>query len=120
MIDIRSDALDEEDFDTVLSSDIEFTGTLEFTKPFMIKGAVTGVIRATGDLLIAEGSVVKAEVSAPTVVISGSVTGNVTATKCVEVKASGRLDGDVVAPEIIMESGCSFNGKCTMTGPAAS
>lgn len=119
MIDVRNDTLDEDDFDTVLSSDIEFTGTLVFNKPFMIKGRVTGNIFATGDLLVAQGAVVKAEVRAPTVVVCGSLTGNVSATKRVEVKASGKLDGDIIAPEILMETGCSFNGKCTMASPPA-
>ncbi len=120
MIDVRNDILDEDDFDTVLSADIEFSGTLVFSKPFMIKGTVSGSIVATGDLCIAEGAVVKAEIRAPSVVISGTVTGNVSATGRVEVKSSGRLDGDITAPEIIMESGCAFNGKCAMVSPSAS
>ena len=40
--------LDEEDFDTILSDDISFRGTIKFTKPFMIRGCVTGTIDATG------------------------------------------------------------------------
>jgi len=120
MIDVSNDALDEDDFDTVLSADIEFSGTLVFSKPFMIKGVVSGSIFATGDLFVAEGAVVKAEVRAPSVVISGSVAGNVSATRRVEVKASGKLEGDIIAPEILMESGCSFNGKCTMASPGPS
>ena len=117
MIDIRNDILDEDDFDTVLSSDIEFSGTLMFDKPFMIKGKVSGKIIATGDLLIAEGAVIDAEVRAPMVVICGSVTGNVSATRRVEVKASGKLVGDIIAPEILMETGCTFNGSCYMNAP---
>jgi cytoskeletal protein CcmA (bactofilin family) len=120
MIDVRNDALDEDDFDTVLSSDIEFSGTLVFNKPFMIKGRVTGSIFATGDLYVAEGAVVKAEVRAPLVVVSGALTGNVSATKRVEVRSSGKIDGDIIAPEIHMETGCSFNGKCSMASPAPS
>ena len=120
MIDVRNDAMDEDDFDTVLSSDIEFSGTLVFNKPFMIKGRVAGNIFATGDLYVAEGAVVTAEVRAPLVVVAGSVAGNVSATKRVEVRASGKLDGDVIAPEIHMETGCSFNGKCSMANPALS
>jgi len=119
MTDVRNDTLDEDEYDTVLSSDIEFSGILEFDKPFMIKGKVSGKIRATGDLMIAEGAVVSAEVRAPTVVVCGTLTGNVSATKRVEVKASGRLDGDIIAPEILMETGCAFNGTCVMGSPQA-
>lgn len=117
MLDTRTDFLDEDDFDTVLSSDIEFSGILKFDKPFMIKGKVSGRIAATGDLLIAEGAVVEAEIRAPTIIICGSVSGNVYAEKRVELKASGCLIGDIIAPEILMETGCTFNGACAMKNP---
>ncbi len=116
MIDIRSEQVDEDDFDTVLSSDIEFSGKLRFDKPFMIKGKVSGEIDATGDLLIAEGAVVQASVKAPVVVIRGALVGNVAASTRVEVATTGTLSGDVEAPEILMETGCVFNGACRMTG----
>jgi cytoskeletal protein CcmA (bactofilin family) len=120
MIDVRNETMDEDDFDTVLSADIEFSGNLVFNKPFMIKGRVNGTIFATGDLYVADGAVVKAEVRAPLVVVCGSVVGNVAATRRVEIKASGRLDGDIIAPEIHMETGCQFNGRCSMANPPAS
>ena len=44
--------LEEEDFDTILANDITFSGTIRFSKPFMIKGTVTGLIEATSDLVI--------------------------------------------------------------------
>ncbi|HNQ97022.1 MAG: polymer-forming cytoskeletal protein [Spirochaetales bacterium] len=107
--------LDEEDYDTVLAPDIEFTGTIEFTEPFMIKGKVSGQIMATSDLLIDEGALVKADIQANRVVIKGSVEGNVTATQIVHVFSSGRLNGDVSAPEVVLDSGCFFSGICTMS-----
>ncbi len=74
---------EEEDFDTVLAPDINFTGTIQFAKPFMIKGKVTGSINATSDLFIDTDSVVRADIHAERVVIKGSVTGNVTASRVV-------------------------------------
>ncbi|HCM25514.1 MAG TPA: hypothetical protein DIC34_03015 [Treponema sp.] len=115
MTEIRNDSMDEDDFDTTLSSDIEFSGTLIFSKPFLIKGRVTGEIDAKGFLVIAEGAVVEANVRAPSVIVRGSVRGNVYATDRVEIAASGSLVGNIAAPEIHMEKGCVFNGSCTMT-----
>lgn len=106
--------LDEEDYDTVLAPDIDFTGTIEFAEPFMIKGKVSGRIVATSDLMIDTGAHVHADISARRVVIKGSVTGNVTATEMVHVFNSGALTGDVTAPEVVLESGCFFSGICTM------
>jgi cytoskeletal protein CcmA (bactofilin family) len=39
----------------------------------------------------------------------------VIAAEKVEVAVTGRLVGNVSAPEIFMETGCVFNGRCTMT-----
>ena len=50
--DSQSLELEEEDFDTILANDITFSGTIRFSKPFMIKGTVTGLIEATSDLVI--------------------------------------------------------------------
>ncbi|GHV66717.1 hypothetical protein AGMMS49928_02060 [Spirochaetia bacterium] len=48
MTDVQSDYPEDEDFDTILSSDIDFSGTLTFDKPFLIRGRVTGEIDARG------------------------------------------------------------------------
>ena len=106
--------LDEEDYDTVLAPDIDFTGTIEFAEPFMIKGKVSGHIQATSDLLIDSGADVHADIQANRVVIKGAVEGNVTATQIVHVFSSGKLIGDVTAPEVVLDNGCFFSGICTM------
>jgi cytoskeletal protein CcmA (bactofilin family) len=118
MVDIKDNDLldlDEEDYDTVLAPDIDFTGTIHFAEPFMIKGKVTGKIEATSDLMIDTDALVKANIQARRVVIKGAVTGDVTATEMVHVFSSGKLTGDVTAPEVVLESGCFFSGICTMT-----
>ncbi len=118
MVDSRDNDLldlDEEDYDTVLAPDIEFTGTIQFAKPFMIKGSMSGKIEATSDLMIDNNAVVKADIRAARVVIRGKVEGNVQATRMVHVFSSGSLTGDVTAPEVVLESGCFFSGICTMS-----
>ena len=115
MTDVHSNIIEEEDYDTILSPDIEFNGTLNFERPFLIRGKMTGDISAKGLLVIDEGAVVEAGIKASRVIIRGSVKGNVIATEKVEVTITGRLIGDVTAPEIFMETGCVFNGRCTMT-----
>ena len=115
MTDVHNDALELEDFDTVLSPDIEFSGTLRFDKPFLIQGKVSGEINATSLLMIAEEAVVEANIKASKVIILGTVRGSVTATEKVEVAITGKLTGNVTAPEITMETGCYFSGRCIMT-----
>ncbi|MBN2810765.1 polymer-forming cytoskeletal protein [Treponema zuelzerae] len=111
--------LDEEDYDTVLAPDIEFSGKIHFEEPFMIKGTVSGLIDASSDLLIDEGATVNADIHASRIIIKGAVVGNVTADKMVHVFSSGKLTGDVTAPEVVLESGCYFTGICTMNRPGS-
>jgi cytoskeletal protein CcmA (bactofilin family) len=114
MTDVHNDVLEDEDFDTILSEDIDFTGTLSFEKPFLIRGRLSGAIESQGLLVVDEGAVVDARINASKVVIRGSVTGDVTAKEKVEVSVTGRLKGDIITPEVCMETGCVFNGRCTM------
>jgi len=115
MTDVKNDILDEEEFDTVLSPDIEFTGNIAFDKPFMIKGHVSGRIETSSDLVIAEGALVEADIRAATLILRGTLTGNVLASKRIELTASGKMTGDISAPEILMETGCQFSGNCAMS-----
>jgi cytoskeletal protein CcmA (bactofilin family) len=114
MTDVHNDVLEEEDFDTILSSDIEFSGTLNFEKPLLIRGKFSGVVESRGILVVDETAVVDADIAANRVVIRGSVKGDVRAVEKVEITVTGRLIGNVNAPEVFMETGCMFNGRCTM------
>jgi cytoskeletal protein CcmA (bactofilin family) len=114
MTDVHADTLEDEDFDTILSQDIDFSGTLNFEKPFLIRGKVAGEIRAQELLVIDEGAVVNANIHAPRLVVRGFVMGDVTAAEKVEISATGKLLGNVITPQISMETGCMFNGYCTM------
>jgi len=114
MTDVHNEVLDQEDFDTVLSADIDFSGLLTFDRPFLIQGKVTGEINATGLLMVAEGAVVEANIRASKVFIQGTVRGNVTANERIEISATGKLTGNITTPEVAMEAGCYFLGRCSM------
>ena len=107
--------LEEEDFDTVLEPDINFTGDVELQKPLMIKGIFTGNIDSKSALSIEEGAIVKANVKAESLVVKGLLEGDVVAENVIRIFPSGKLLGDVIAPEVILDSGCYFTGNCKMT-----
>ncbi|MBP3772044.1 MAG: polymer-forming cytoskeletal protein [Treponema sp.] len=118
MFDVKdSDFFDveEEDFDTILAPDINFRGTIRFTKPFMIRGTVTGSIDATSDLVVDTNAVVTAGINASRVLVRGKVDGNIVARDVVFVTSSGAVNGDIVSKEVVLEPGAHFSGKCTMT-----
>ncbi len=108
--------VEEEDFDTILAPDINFHGTIRFTKPFMIRGTVTGSIDATSDLVVDTNAVVTAGINAQRVLVRGKVEGNIIARDVVFVTSTGAVTGDIVSKEVVLEPGAHFSGKCTMTG----
>ena len=71
MTDVHSEMLEEDDFDTILSQDIDFSGILNFEKPFLIRGKVSGQINAKGLLVIDEEAVVNADINTTKVIIRG-------------------------------------------------
>lgn len=106
--------VDESMIDTVLAKDIDFTGTMRFSKSLMIKGKFEGDIDATGHLIIGPGAVAKATIKAGVITNYGTIIGNVTAMERLELFNRADLTGDVKTPELIIESGCAFNGNCGM------
>lgn len=116
MTDVHLSVVDEDTLDTILAADVEFSGTMVFKEPMMIKGHVSGSITTGSDLHIDDKAVVEADLKANNVTVRGTVKGNITATGRVELYATCRVDGDVQAAEVTMEPGCRFNGICSMTG----
>ncbi|HPX26194.1 MAG TPA: polymer-forming cytoskeletal protein [Treponemataceae bacterium] len=108
--------LEEEDFDTILANDITFSGTIRFSKPFMIKGTVTGLIEATSDLVIDTEAAVYADIFAERVLVRGKVEGNIKAKRLVFVTANGSVIGDISSAQVVLEPGSIFTGRCVMTG----
>lgn len=106
--------LEEDEFDTVLATDITFNGKISFAKPFMIKGNISGEISATSDLVIDSTAVVKADIEADRVLVKGKVEGNIIAKKIVFVASVGSVKGDITAKHVVLEPGSTFSGKCSM------
>jgi len=118
MSEIKIQKIDESEIDTVLADDIDFEGTLNFKKNLMIKGRFKGDIKAEGALYVDEKANVEARLEANIVTLKGKVKGNVFAHTRVELYSCSSVDGDITAPDVVMESGCRFNGICTMKSPS--
>jgi cytoskeletal protein CcmA (bactofilin family) len=106
--------IDESEIDTILAEDFEFDGELTFEKPLLIKGKFKGDIRTEGDLYISDKAQVEATIEAGTVSVRGEVQGDINARQKLEMYSSSILKGNIVAPDLIMQSGCRFNGVCSM------
>jgi cytoskeletal protein CcmA (bactofilin family) len=114
MRDVRINQIDENEIDTVLAEDFDFTGVLTFKKPLMIKGNFKGEIKASSDLYIGEKAFVQAKIEANCVSTKGRIEGDVAARSRVELASTASMKGDLSTPDLVMESGCKYNGVCTM------
>lgn len=116
MAELRVRTIDESELDTVLAPDIDFEGTIEFSEPLLVKGAVRGEIKTESDLFIADSARLQANISAARVSVKGTVQGDVTATERVELFSGAAIVGNVSSPDLIIQSGSHYTGYCTMPG----
>ncbi len=110
----RVKSIDESDIDTVLADDVEFEGELEFDTTVLIKGRFNGRISSTGDLFVNEAARVDATIRARRITVRGALSGELTAGERVELFESAAVSGSIETPDLIVQSGCRFNGTCTM------
>lgn len=114
MAELRIRTIDESELDTVLAEDIEFEGTIEFSEPLLIKGAVHGEIKTKSDLFVADSARLHADVEAARVSVKGVVTGDILAHERIELFSGAAIVGNVSSPDLIVQSGSHFTGHCVM------
>jgi cytoskeletal protein CcmA (bactofilin family) len=116
MSDVLRKKIDEDEIDTILAEDIDFSGELKFKQPLMIKGKFSGQIKSSGDLYIGENANIEATIDADMISSRGNIQGNISAKKRVELFSTARVTGDISCPELVVESGAVFDGYCNMNG----
>jgi cytoskeletal protein CcmA (bactofilin family) len=101
--------------DTLVGSNSNVNGDLNFTGGCHIDGTVKGNVNAEPDsdstLSISEEGSVKGGVSVPYVVLNGIVRGDVVACRRVELGPTARVIGNVYYNLIEMAIGAEINGK---------
>lgn len=93
---------------SVISSNVEMTGSLSSPNELHIYGAVEGNVRATSLTIFAGGSV-KGEVTAENVLVHGAVDGRIHAKK-VQLCAGAVMRGDIVHGSLGIDTGSTFEG----------
>ncbi len=99
----------------LVGSGTEFRGIIHYDGTVRIDGKVEGEIHTDGVLLIGKDAVIKASVSAGSIVSCGKIFGNVTATGSVKLIAPAVLRGSVATPSLSMEEGVCFRGSLDVT-----
>lgn len=116
MSQVQKSVIDEDEIDTVLESDIQFSGSLETSKSLLIKGKVSGTINCGDDLYLSEESSVDADIRAVRVTVRGRLKGKVIAAESIQVLAGSEVEASLEAPDIIIENEEQFKGTTTITG----
>lgn len=114
MLHVQKSVIDEDEIDTVLDSDIVFSGTLESDKSLLIKGEISGTIRCGDDLYLAESASVDADIRAVRVIVRGALKGIVRASESIQVLAGSVVEASLEAPDVVIEDEEHFKGRVTI------
>ncbi len=95
---------------------VVFRGQLSYDGTIRVDGTIEGEIQTNDCLLIGEGAMVRARVTAGTVICKGRIKGDIIARERVKLRAPAVVMGSITASIISIEEGAQFNGNVTMTG----
>lgn len=107
-----------EEISAFVGRGVDFKGTITYQGTVRIDGTVEGEIQTEGILLIGEEAVIKAKVTAGTIVCKGKITGDIIAKEKIKLRTPAVITGGVKTPMLSMEEGVMFNGTLEMTAPA--
>jgi len=100
---------------TLVGSDTQINGDVEFSGGCLVDGRVKGNVRANGEhggmLSVSERGSVEGSVKAPHILLNGTVRGDVHATEKIELGPKSRVIGNVHYKLIEMAVGAEVNGK---------
>jgi cytoskeletal protein CcmA (bactofilin family) len=89
------------------------SGKLHFRGTVRIEGEAEGEI--VGDeIVIAEGAVVSAKITATRLTIAGTVSGEIVVRQRLEALPTARLRCTLNTPSLVLNEGATFDGDCKM------
>jgi len=100
--------------DTYIGKGARVQGTVSVSGTVRVDGFVDGVVEAEKDVVVGQGGLVTASVTAANVTVAGELRGNVKASGRLEIARTGKVLGDVAIASFVVEEGAAFLGKCEM------
>ncbi len=100
---------------TVLGTETEFNGVLEFKDNLVVAGNFTGTIKSSGSLVVEKMGKCEVDTAvADSITIAGQVEGNLSATDKIEMFSGSRVVGNVEAARLRIEDNVNFSGEVKM------
>lgn len=101
--------------DVLIGPKCYISGALQLEGLSVIEGTVEGEVSSSGELVVAEGGVVKARITGAVVKIYGKVIGDIDCQTRLELKKGASVTGNISAQSLVIEDGVLYQGYCTMT-----
>lgn len=94
---------------------VESKGSISCSGTVRVEGVHEGEIHTDGILLVGEDAIIKAKITAGTIVSKGKIIGDVVAKERVKLRAPGVFDGCLNTRMLSIEDGVIFNGALEMS-----
>lgn len=104
---------------TYIAAECQIEGTVHVNGNARIDGKLEGMLQASGDVVIGQDALVKANIEAKTVSVSGEVHGNVQTSDTLQLSSTARLYGDIFTKQFSVEQGARFVGTSHLFEEAA-
>lgn len=102
--------------DSAVGATANVSGTLRSDGGLRIDGHFEGLIEVAGNVVVAEGARVKADITARNITVGGQVQGNINGTGRLEILATGQVIGDITVASVMIDDGGLFQGISRMRG----
>ena len=92
----------------------KITGEIVSEADFRIDGTLEGTITTTGKVVIGKEGVINGNVNCSFADVEGKFSGKIEVKESLSLKSTSSVEGVVIIGKLIVESGASFNAKCSM------
>ena len=103
--------VDNKSAETIIGPSVKVEGSFIGEANVLVEGEVIGNLKTKGNLTIAEGAKVEAEIEASNLLISGEVIGNIKCQGKLELTPSAKITGDVETNIISVQTGAMLQGR---------
>ncbi len=92
----------------------KITGEIVSEADFRIDGTLEGTITTSGKVVIGKEGVINGNVNCSFADVEGKFSGKIEVKESLSLKSTSSVEGEVIIGKLIVESGASFNAKCSM------
>jgi cytoskeletal protein CcmA (bactofilin family) len=92
----------------------KITGEIVSEADFRIDGTLEGTITTSGKVVIGKEGVINGNVNCAFADVEGKFSGKIEVKESLSLKSTSSVEGEVIIGKLIVESGASFNAKCSM------